>query len=974
MSNQARRTQPAKNTAQAAKAQKPAKVALSASLQSSDSLPLAIADPRAAAPADVLRLQRVAGNRATSRLIQRKLVVGASHDPYEQEADRVAEKVVKDEGGKMKSESSRPSVQRQGEEEEEVQTKPLVQRQGEEEEEVQTKSLVQRQGEEEEEEVQTKPLVQRQGEEEEEEVQTKPLVQRQSGAEEMQRAPLASTITRTTAQAPAGEAASQIQITPQVQASPLGGRFAVDGNIERQIVRTRGSGSSLPDHVRDEMESHFGADFSGVRVHADAESGAMNQALHAKAFTHGRDIYFGASRYNPDASSGKQLLAHELTHVVQQGGVQLKRSNGHEREPEETSVPPKNSLAGAPPQVSTKPENVIQRDWRQTLADIKQLPHKAGTAIKTRWTAGASTRQKIRQAPGKAWAAFKRGAGAKRTAIKTGWGQFKTGAKTKWGAFKTAAGAKRRAIGTGWGQFKTGAKTKWGAFKTGAGAKRTAAKQWWSAGATKRHQAWESTKKGGKTLLTGAGPDVTTGTKWGKRGKKVVKVAMGVSEGLLNSALALVNPRWYAKMVSDIRDIKPEEYGGGKAGEHLVRLSRASQSFQKIMTVLGIISLALGIAGTILTGAVGAGAALLAVSSILGLISIIFAGAVFVMQNVLFWWNVAHYRSATPEQKKRMWSDLAAGIGAALAAIGGGLGLSPAAFIPGAAPAVIEPLTSHIPSDIGKTIAQTGIGQVFGTTSDITSESIGVMTAEDDETPEPAPSSGGATPEQVVAAVGEVAPLVIGEGTASTTQALKDQKGLGESLKAVNQSLEALNMPADKAPAPENIKKQAQGKSMPVAQGLQAAPGLLNDANQALDQGTQDAARPGHVEDSKESMLVKADSDLGKVEAEMGIEAEPEEKKKPSVGQRIKGWLATPFKALKKRIARVLARAKAKIISITLEVMGVKEPIAGVVEGLTDKQAQTPRGIADAVGVASEATRAAESAKQLQEAAAKLGK
>jgi hypothetical protein len=69
------------------------------------------------------------------------------------------------------------------------------------------------------------------------------------------------------------------------------------------------------------MEPRFGADFSGVRVHTDRESAQMNRELSAQAFTHGRDIYMGEGKYNPGSDAGKRLLAHELTHVVQQGGA-----------------------------------------------------------------------------------------------------------------------------------------------------------------------------------------------------------------------------------------------------------------------------------------------------------------------------------------------------------------------------------------------------------------------------------------------------------------------------------------------------------------------------------------------------------------------------------------------------------------------------------------------------------------------------
>ncbi|NOZ70116.1 MAG: DUF4157 domain-containing protein [Deferribacteres bacterium] len=66
------------------------------------------------------------------------------------------------------------------------------------------------------------------------------------------------------------------------------------------------------------MERRFGADFSSVRVHTDSNAVQMNRQLNAQAFTYGKDIYFGAGRYSPGTASGRRLLAHELTHVVQQ--------------------------------------------------------------------------------------------------------------------------------------------------------------------------------------------------------------------------------------------------------------------------------------------------------------------------------------------------------------------------------------------------------------------------------------------------------------------------------------------------------------------------------------------------------------------------------------------------------------------------------------------------------------------------------
>ena len=95
-----------------------------------------------------------------------------------------------------------------------------------------------------------------------------------------------------------------------------------DGNVvpevEGAIESSRGGGQSLDSGVKAQMGSALNADFSGVRVHTDAGADGLNHSLSAKAFTTGSDIYFRQGEYNPGSSSGRELLAHELTHVVQQ--------------------------------------------------------------------------------------------------------------------------------------------------------------------------------------------------------------------------------------------------------------------------------------------------------------------------------------------------------------------------------------------------------------------------------------------------------------------------------------------------------------------------------------------------------------------------------------------------------------------------------------------------------------------------------
>ena len=99
---------------------------------------------------------------------------------------------------------------------------------------------------------------------------------------------------------------------------------AIDPALEAQIQRARAGGSALESAARTGLESAMGSDFGGVRIHTDPQSDALNRSLNARAFTTGSDIFFRSGEYNPGTAQGKELLAHELTHVVQQGGSNLR--------------------------------------------------------------------------------------------------------------------------------------------------------------------------------------------------------------------------------------------------------------------------------------------------------------------------------------------------------------------------------------------------------------------------------------------------------------------------------------------------------------------------------------------------------------------------------------------------------------------------------------------------------------------------
>jgi hypothetical protein len=92
---------------------------------------------------------------------------------------------------------------------------------------------------------------------------------------------------------------------------------ALDASTAGAIENARGRGASLPGDVRARMETAFGTSLSGVRVHHDDGAAGLSSALSARAFTTGRDIFFGRGQYAPDTPEGEHVLAHEIAHIEQ---------------------------------------------------------------------------------------------------------------------------------------------------------------------------------------------------------------------------------------------------------------------------------------------------------------------------------------------------------------------------------------------------------------------------------------------------------------------------------------------------------------------------------------------------------------------------------------------------------------------------------------------------------------------------------
>ncbi len=244
-----------------------------------------------------------------------------------------------------------------------------------------------------EEELATKPL---QRQKDEEELQAKSL-QRQEDEKELQAKSLAQR----------REHEEELQTK-----SAQGGELEASGDVEAKLSSAKGGGQPLPGETQEFMESRFGTDFGGVRVHADSQAAQLSQGLEAEAFTHGKDVYFASGKYDPGTSSGKHLLAHELSHVVQQGGAPAKRQAEEQdaeiAKPAQRQAEEEEKATDGPAQRQAEEEEVTDGPVQRQAEDkepvnVSPAQRKAEEEIQTKAaTVGVSTAQNAQSAAAKA--------------------------------------------------------------------------------------------------------------------------------------------------------------------------------------------------------------------------------------------------------------------------------------------------------------------------------------------------------------------------------------------------------------------------------------------------------------------------------------------------------------------------------------------------------------------------------------------
>ncbi|SKB15626.1 conserved hypothetical protein [Planktothrix sp. PCC 11201] len=354
---------------------------------------------------------------------QAKLVVGAPGDKYEKEADAMADKVVstvvpvqpsaeqgsrgaggEDEQGEVNLKPTTDAIQAPPEEEGTIHLKPTtdsIQAPPEDEGTIHLKPLTEsiQSATEEEGTVHLKPLAQTiQRYEQEATLHLKRL----SGILQQKEIEGVVHLKAIDNHIPSGISQTLKQST--LISRQGNGGFTASENIETRVKSSKGGGNPLPDETRDFMEDRFGNDFSGVKVHTGSDAVQLSKDLGAQAFTHEQDVYFNSGKYSPHTDEGKKLLAHELTHTIQQTGPKIKpkslsrkiqKKSQIQRQIQPSAV--KNRVKKNPPLnlsgLKTLPEKSLQKeDKNKSQPATSKTEDKKATTTDTKTEAKTETK------------------------------------------------------------------------------------------------------------------------------------------------------------------------------------------------------------------------------------------------------------------------------------------------------------------------------------------------------------------------------------------------------------------------------------------------------------------------------------------------------------------------------------------------------------------------------------------------------
>ena len=148
----------------------------------------------------------------------------------------------------------------------------------------------------------------------------------------------------------------------------------VNSQFEQNLTQAKTGGQPLDNQLQRKMGNAIGADFSPIRIHQDNQADHLSRSIQAKAFTTGNHIFFKKGEYNPSSESGQKLIAHELTHTVQQGGA-------IQRKPAETSKEEQNQVQQTEIQTEQNPPTITPQRIDTTQRASETIQRAVGLEI-----------------------------------------------------------------------------------------------------------------------------------------------------------------------------------------------------------------------------------------------------------------------------------------------------------------------------------------------------------------------------------------------------------------------------------------------------------------------------------------------------------------------------------------------------------------------------------------------------------------
>ncbi len=755
----------------------------------------------------------------------------------------------------------------------------------------------------------------------------------------------------------------EIQMKPLLQRRSDGDSTEASSDVESSINSARGSGQKLPNQLRLKMENAMSADFSGVNIHTDGKADVLNRSLNARAFTTGQDVFFKKGEYNPNNVEGQKLIAHEFTHVVQQGGaspLQCKPNQALTKYKSQSSFQYNNDQ-NISRKIARSNKLKPQKSWETQIESAANSSTDANLQLKPRTLSGDILALDA--------SSIKANLQTKRDRLQP----------------KSLETQPELLVNQQVGKLNTSDRN----IQT----KPLVSKQ--SADIIQRDGYFG---EGGINERIASDPS-----------NPVAKGVLGVGEGLLNAGLAPINPRFWAKWIEDYKTIaKPEDknakFGTGPLGTFMQVLEGIALTCKNLGMIAGSIALVTGIAGAILTAAAGAGAVLLAIASVAGTVGLAMSAVVLGLKLVLIGSNVvrlAKFDNATGDPaekakiKAKLWKDGGDAFGALLGVISGGLAQG----------------SGGLSGDKIGDLASTLSGQPFATTGDIGGSVTGSLSDENEQlsstrptptptttTPTTTTTTSTSTPSRPSTSTPSSTTTPTSTSTTSTT--IQPKKDSTTVIQTNRSRSGAISRPSGSGSTPAEVRQaasmvanfagEAQNASSTEVTDQTDALAAMNETEskvnsevlgkvEAASQGTQTATQQaaqaegeadkatkvkGKSKKLGEGELEQADQDVRKAEQELGLQAE-EAPKKPSIFSQIKNWLKSKFLNIAKRVKQVVARVKGKLMNLMLELTGSKQPVENFKEQLLATKAQVPNAIVAEQSVGIEAANAAQIAAEV---------